>query len=313
MVAAFAAGAPPGMAQTAVPGLPLERYQAHDARGRAIDFYLGHPAAPAPLLLMIQGSGCDRVLHLDAPRPFSTLYNFIPYAGEGSFAVMAVEKPFSGAGGSDGTTLECGAAFNADFTAESWLDAIEAALDTALRQPWVRKDRVLVVGGSEGAVMAALLARRDPRVTDVAMIGGSGTTQLFDMIALAYQRCFDRSPCIAEIERQARAIAARPDSATDFAWGHPFRRWSSFFRAEPGDALLASRARVHLAFGTADASVPPLSQEILVAKLLGAGRDVTVDRIADADHALQARGAQDLSGLDREYRSIFNWFAAGGK
>jgi pimeloyl-ACP methyl ester carboxylesterase len=293
---------------TQVAGLPLERHEISDQAGRRITYYVSRPARPAPLLLMIQGSGCEPVMRISDAGSHSTLYNFLPYAAEGRFTVMAVEKPFSAPNAGHGAATGCSAEFNADFTAESWLDALRAGLADARRLPWVDRRRTLVFGTSEGAVMASLLAAREESVTDVVFIGGSGTTQLFDFLVFAYQRCFDRSRCIAEVERQARAIAAAPQSATDFAWGHPYRRWSSFFRVDPGEALLRSRARVYLAFGTADASVPPLSQELVAARLIAAGRDVTVRRVPDAGHGLTSAGARDFSEADREFRLALDWF-----
>jgi dienelactone hydrolase len=293
-----------------IPGTPLEKHELVDAASRRITYYISHPSRPAPLMLMIQGSGCEPVMHLAPTGNYSSLYNFLPYASEGRFTVMAVEKPFAGltGDGRPGGARNCSPEFNRDFTAESWLAAIRAALADARRLPQVDRHRMLAFGTSEGAVMAALLAGAERDVTDVAFVSGSGTTQFFDFIAFAYQRCFDRSACIADAERQLRAIAAAPDSATDFAWGHPYRRWSSFFRADPGTALLGSHARVYVALGTADNNVPALSQEVLVARLLAAGRDVTVRRIPDAGHGLIPAGAEDWSGVDAEFRRILDWF-----
>jgi len=129
---------------------------------------------------MIQGSGCNQVMRISPSGSVSTLYNFLPYAAEGKFTVMAVEKPAAGpvASGSEGTARQCSAAFNADFTADRWLVALQAALADARRLPWVDRRRTLVFGHSEGAVMADLLAGVDQTVTDVVSIGGSGTTQL---------------------------------------------------------------------------------------------------------------------------------------
>ncbi|HYI64717.1 MAG TPA: hypothetical protein VEW71_07515 [Allosphingosinicella sp.] len=308
--------ATPAVGQSAgipIPRIPLEKHEIRDRLGRRITYYISRPATPAPLMLMIQGSGCDPVMRIAEAGSYSSLFNLLPYAAEGRFAVMAVEKPFSGPvpGGSHGTASGCSAEFNADFTAESWLAALQASLADARRLPWVDRRRTLVFGASEGAVMASLLAARDERVTDVVSIGGSGATQLFDFIAFAYQRCFDRSQCIANVERQARAIAAAPQSSTDFAWGHPHKRWTSFFAVDPGEALLRSRARVYLAFGTSDASVPPISQELIAARLMSAGRDVTVRRVPNAGHDLSSPGpggAPDFSQTEREYRLALDWF-----
>jgi pimeloyl-ACP methyl ester carboxylesterase len=299
--------------QPARPSSPVETHVLTDGQGRHITYYLSHPATLAPLLLMIQGSGCALVMNGGPGNTYSTLYDFLPLAAEGRFAVMAIEKPFAGVasgGNNDGTARSCSAAFNADFTAESWLAAIQAALADARKKPWVDKTRTLVLGMSEGAVMADLLAGRDSRVTDVISIGGSGTTQLFDMIALDYRQCFDVPVCLADTESKARAIAADPSSATAFAWGHPYKRWSSFFRVDPADELLRSKARVYLAFGTRDASVPPLSGEIIAAKLLATGRDVTVRRVPDAGHDLVRSESSDWDELDHELRAALVWFWA---
>ena len=77
---------------------------------------------------------------------------------------------------------------------------------------------------------------------------------------------------------------------------------------DPAAALLQSRARVYLAFGTADRAVPALSQEIMVARLLAAGRDVTVRRVPDAGHSLALGDAHDAENMEREYGAALAWF-----
>lgn len=301
----------PAQAAAPVAGTPFERHLITDPSGRAITYYLSHPkAARAPLLLMIQGSGCSKAISEGFGKPSSTVFNLLPFAQEGQFVAMVVEKPFAGeASGTMGQgATGCSAAFNADFTAASWLAAIQASLADARKSAWIDPARMLVLGGSEGAVMASLLAAADPAITDVAVLGGSGTTQAYDFIVSAYLHCFDVPACLAQVDQQLQEIAARPDSTTDFAWGHPYKRWSSFFKVDPGEALVRSRARVYLAFGTADRSVPALSQEIMVAKMLGAGRDVTVRRIPDAGHSLARPGPNEFDDVDREYRAVLDWF-----
>jgi dipeptidyl aminopeptidase/acylaminoacyl peptidase len=289
---------------------PIERREIKDGTGRSITYFIGHPKHPAPLVLMIEGSGCVPVMHFGASpdETYTTLFDFLPFAAEGNFTVMAVEKPFTGMVGREqpGTALSCSPAFNADFTAESWLAALRAALTDARRQPWVDQSRTMVIGESEGAVMASLLAGHDNSITDVALIGGSGTTQLFDFVAFAYRRCADVSPCLSQIQSQVAAIKADPTSSTLFAWGHPYKRWSSFFQVDPSEELLRSSARVYLVFGTSDDAVPPLSEEIAVAKLTAAGRDVTVRRVPNGAHNLSQMG--DHSNIDNEYRKILAWF-----
>jgi pimeloyl-ACP methyl ester carboxylesterase len=306
---ALANGAEPPV--RSVPGTPLEQHEIVDSLGRTVTYYISHPKkTPAPILLMIQGSGCDRVMNEKPSGSFSTLYNLVPYAQEGQFTVVAVEKPFSGmpSGMSGGTAQSCSPEFNADFTAERWLVALRAALNDARKAPQVDVQRTLVFGFSEGAVMADMLSGHDDTVTDVIAIAGSGTTQLFDFVALAYRTCFDASVCLAEIERNVQAINANPNSSTEFAWGHPYKRWSSFFRVDPSDELVRSKARVYIAFGTADESVPALSEELAIAKLRLAGRAVTVRRVPNAGHSLSDSQRTNYRDMDNEFRAALNWF-----
>jgi pimeloyl-ACP methyl ester carboxylesterase len=290
-----------------IPGTPFERHIIEDDAGRRITYYLSRPkAAVAPLLLMLQGSGCVPVLEEHKGTTSSTYFNVIPFAQEGRFSVMVVEKPFAVEKPAQGQP--CSARFNTDFTAKSWLKALQASLRDARKSSWVHARRTVVFGHSEGAVMATMLAGSDASITDVIAIGGSGTTQLYDFIVHAYRTCFNAPACLADVENKARAIARNPDSANDFAWGHPFKRWNSFFRVDPSEELLRSKARVYIAFGTADKAVPALSQEIMLAKLLAAGRDVTVRRVPDAEHSLRQPEAMDVADLDREYRAALAWF-----
>lgn len=300
-----------GAQEQKVPGTPLERREVVDELGRKVTYYIAPPKqSPAPVMLMIQGSGCDKVINIQGNNAFSTLFNLVPFARDGQFSVVAVEKPFSGsnAGSPGGTAVSCTPEFNEDFTAERWLIALQAVLADARRASWVDSRRTLLFGFSEGAVMASLLAARDPAITDVISVSGSGTTQVFDFVARAYRLCFDASACLSEVERNVDAINANPQSATEFAWGHPYKRWTSFFRVDPGEELLRSKARIYMAFGTADDSVAPLSAELAIAKLRLARRDVTVRRVANGGHTLSDSTRTTFRDLDRELRTALDWF-----
>lgn len=293
-----------------VEGTSFESRLIEDAGGRAITYHISRAkAASAPLMLMIQGSGCARVFSKQAGgASSSSIFNLVQFGAEGRFTVIAVEKPFSDIAPAPGSTEPCSAAFHADFTADSWARALQAAMLDARKISGVKFTRTLVLGGSEGAVMASMLAAREPAITDVVFISGSGTTQLFDFIAQAYRSCFDVAQCLKNIETTVAAIGKKPHSSLDFAWGHSFQRWTSFFALDPGELLLKSRARVYIALGTADSSVPAVAQEVAVAKLLVAGRDVTVRRVADGDHGLRPAGVLHMHDLDRELRAALGWF-----
>src|SRR5579884_1338287 len=69
-----------------IPRTPFEQHRVADDLGRTITYYVSHPRKPqAPILLMIQGSGCSPVMHVQEGHTYSTLFGFGPFAQEGDF------------------------------------------------------------------------------------------------------------------------------------------------------------------------------------------------------------------------------------
>jgi predicted esterase len=280
----------------------------------AIRYIISQPAHKAPLVLFVQGSGCTPpFVGLGTPNRYSTVFNVVPLAQRGDYAVMVVDKPYQPEAppqAPPGVATGCPAAFNANFSYDSWLDTLRGALRHALALPWVDGSRVLVFGVSEGAVMAAGLARALPEVTHVALIGGTGTSQLFDFAANAYRAGTNDDDTLArlrDIDATVDAINADPRSSVKFAWGHTYLRWSSFFAQAPGENLVQSKARVWLASGMRDDSVPVLSTEVAYARLRALGRDVTFRRLPRAGHNLMAEGGS-MADVQKEYDAVMAWF-----
>lgn len=278
--------------------------------GPEVEYFLSKTARPSALILFIQGSGCTPVfVGLGTGQRSSTVFNYIPWGMQGKYAVMVVNKPFSPAtpqARQDGA-LSCPRQFNDYFSLDNWVRDLRLAVEHARKQPWVDARRMLVLGSSEGATVAAALAAGDPGVTDVALVGASGPSQLYDFVVAAYKAPgsdSDISARLDELDATRRQIFARPDSVTDFAWGHTFKRWSSFFRSSSSANLQKSRARIYIASGMQDMSVPILSTESMASELLAGGRDVTVRRVPNAGHGLTPDGGPP----EEEYARILSWY-----
>ncbi|MBI3708805.1 MAG: alpha/beta fold hydrolase, partial [Proteobacteria bacterium] len=177
--------------------------------------------------------------------------------------------------------------------------------------------RLLVVGHSEGGMIVARLARLEPGITHAAILSGSGATALDDLYARARRHSSatgadDPSAVrrqIAAVDDNVARILAQPDSIAEFAWGHPYRRWSSFLPARPADDLQASAAAVYIVHGTADDSVPIESFETLAAALAAANRAATIVRRENADHSLDLTGQAPPAGMAEVFRDVARWFA----
>lgn len=289
------------------------QYQLPQAGGPTVDYYISRTSQPAPLILMIQGSGCGPVFSgLGTPAKMSHVFSYIDWVRTEKYAVMVVNKPYSPATppAGQGTATACPDQFNAYFTLDNWVRDLRLAFDHAQQLPWVKPGPVLVLGVSEGATVASALAAADRRISNVALIGASGPTQLYDFVLNAYSSSSsdeETSRKLDELEQQRQRIMAAPDSARDFAWGHPYKRWSSFFRASSTNNLLKSPARIYLASGMRDVNVPTLSTESMASELVAAGHDVTMRRVPNAGHDLMPPNGK-FDDLAAEYARILAWF-----
>jgi predicted esterase len=316
VLAAGMASAAPGVQEQVynLGTLTITRLTLSDAGGAPVQYYLSKPAQKSPLVLYIQGSGCiPPFAGLGTPNRYSTLYSWVPLAQQKRYAVMAVDKPYQSSEpqkGPNGSAIGCAGAFNEHFSYDLWLDTLKQALRHALARPEVDASRVLVIGISEGAPMAAGLARAVPEVTDVVLVGATGPTQLYDFAANIYRSTDSDDIKLArlrELDEAFNAISADPKSSTKFAWGHPYLRWSSFFAQSTAENLAHSKARIYLASGMEDNSVPILSTEVMYAQLRAQGRDVTFRRVPMAGHTLAPEG-QPMPAAQKEYDAFMAWF-----
>lgn len=298
--------------------LNITRVTLTDGAAPPVRYYLSKPAQKAPLVLYIQGSGCvPPFVGLGTAAQHSTIYSWLPLAAQGRYAVMAVDKPYQSdepQQGPPGSAIGCAGAFNAHFSYDLWLATLKSALRDALARPEVDARRVLVIGISEGAPMAAGLARDLAAVTDVALVGANGPSQLFDFAAAAYRSLGsddERLQRLRAIDAAFDAIHADPASTSKFEWGHTYLRWSSFFAQSTAANLAPSHARVYLVSGMQDNSVPIVSAEVLYAQLRVQGRDVTFRRVPGASHGLLQEGKPPQNAWDdvkTEYDAIMAWF-----
>lgn len=289
------------------------RFTLQGDQGPPLRYYLARPAVKSPIVLFIQGSGCTPPFWgVDSGKPSVTFLPWIPWARQGGYALMAVDKPYQPLMPADPTkgAEVCPRQFNDYFSYDRWLESLKRALRHALTLPYVDPQRVLVIGISEGSTMAAGLARALPEVTHVALLGSSGPTQLYDFAANIYRSGEDDAEKLRrleELDATVSAINADPTSTSKFAWGHTYLRWSSFFAQSSANNLSHSHARVYLGSGMRDNSTPILSTEVTYAQLRAQGRDVTFRRVPLGGHGMVPDDVP-YEQAQKEFDAVLAWF-----
>ena len=213
-------------------------------------------------------------------------------------------------GTSDGAADE----FRREYTLDRWAEAVSSALRAARTLPFIDLTRTLLLGHSEGGLVACRVAAMNPFITNVASLAGGGPTRLFSMIELACAGYLYRDAVSLPISawRNFYPIGPRlcriPNNASKDFLGHPYRAWTSFAKSSCIEELLRTKARVYIAQGTEDHNVAPATVEILWAHLLAHGRDITVDRVIGADHGSFFKNEPKRDGQAELFTRIRTWF-----
>jgi len=302
---------PTATAQESVPGTPFRSYSTRDTLHRPIRFFLAGArvaAHPLPLVVWIQGTGCSSLFGKEGDRITQGPQILVHEAVSGRALVLAVDKPgveFLDEQANAGDSSTCRPEFLREHTLDRWTAAVAAAIQAAQRLPGVDRSRTLVIGASEGGIVAARVSNVLRSVTHAASLSGGGPVHLFDLAEYVRRRGLDVDQ---EVYGCWREILRDPDSTTRFCWGHPYRMLSSFMKTSLAEECLRSRAKLYLVHGTADEQNFVAGFDVLRAELAAHRVDAVFERIDGADHALDRPGQSPPEGLVDVLGRILAWF-----
>ncbi len=256
--------------------------------GSEITFYLDQPnSGPFSLILFLQGSECHSVMGRNN-MPSNPAQMF----GAG---FLKIEKyGITSSQNSKNDVDNCTPEFLRQNTLDQrTLDALKviSRLRTQLTR-WNHK--LLIIGGSEGGMLAPILASLIPETEKVAMlVAGNGRTMLEDTreaLALTAQKHGlgdnEVAQLLVEYDLTTAEIKVDP-SPNKMYLGHPYRWWNSVLWIKPVNWMLDLAIPQLLIHGTADISVPVASAHATVDAFLTAGRNnLTYWEAKDCDHAL---------------------------
>ncbi len=294
----------------AVSGTSFHRYSAKDEFGRTITFYLSESSSKhsLPLIVFVQGTGCSSLFQNQSGRIMQGAFALLLDSIRGRARVLVVEKPGvqfldKQADAEDAKT--CRLEFLAEHTLDRWTEAVVASIKTAHELPGVDRSKTLIIGGSEGGVVAVHVTNVMPSVAYAASIAAGGPNHLFILSDYVRRKGLDPE---VEVYGCWAKILRDPDSTTEFCWGHPYRLWSSLLKTSLTQECLQSRAALYLVHGTADEWSSIAAFDVMRAELAAKQRKAVFERLEAANHSLTQPGKRPEDGLTAAFGRIVDWF-----
>lgn len=253
------------------------------------------PTGPRAVVFYVGGSGYDKRSSVANPTVMSGMAPFVALG----MPVILLERRGLGPNEIDSAL------------ARRYSDLPTRVADTlAAMRPYLADIRpgtpVIVVGESEGGGVAAVMARTEPRITHLVLLGtGGGMTQA-EELALLMRDPTNGYGTLEEAEATFADIRANPDS--DREWlGHPYRRWSSALWSRALDDILAANIPVFLAQGDRDTSVPVESARLVRDAFDAEGRSglLRYREYAGLNHNFQ--DPEGRNRFDLVYRDFIEW------
>jgi dipeptidyl aminopeptidase/acylaminoacyl peptidase len=242
---------------------------------------------PVPAVVTISGSGAqDRDSHLGfgGYKPFRQLADALARKG---IAVLRMDDRGTGASGGTfkGST-------SADFAEDT-----RAGLAYLRTRPEIRADRLGVIGHSEGAVIAPMVAEKEPDLKGIVLLAGVADPP---RSALAFQmkNIYDHDTKLTP-EKRAEMIAGIPQRIEGMMAADP---WMKFFLThDPAATMRRVNTPVLILTGANDKQAVPEQVPLQEAAFKqGGNKDVTARVVPGVNHLF----VEDADGFPGNYSKL---------
>jgi dipeptidyl aminopeptidase/acylaminoacyl peptidase len=242
---------------------------------------------PVGAVVTITGSGPqdrDENIGLQGFRPFRQLADALAHGG---IAVLRMDDRGTGASGGTfkGST-------SADFAED-----IRAGLAYLRTRPEIRADRLAVLGHSEGALIAPMVAEKEPKLRAIVLLAGIAQT---GRTALHFQmkNQIEHNSKLAPEQRETQ-IAEIPKKIDALMAADP---WMKFFLTyEPAPTMRRVKTPVLILTGSRDQQAVPEEVALQEAAFKeGGNKDVTARVLPDVNHLF----VQDTDGFPGNYSKL---------
>jgi len=195
---------------------------------------------------------------------------------------------------------------------------IDTAINSILENDLSTLKKVIVYGHSEGAAIAATLAKRNSNITNLGFWSGNVLNNFYEF------SLFTRLSAIQSKQNDTQAHASvmgfldwyqsvidNPHSTEMDHFGFTNKRWSSYEKA-PLDYLLEVDIPIYALFATKDESTPIEASYILPFKFLQHRKsNLSFNVCLDCDHSYQIQSNGKAKSLwNEQFKNFISWSEA---
>lgn len=182
--------------------------------------------------------------------------------------------------------FDCGKEFNLANNPSQWFsdysEFIAAQLASLSQQP----KHVVMVGVSEGGLVASKIAARTPAITHLAIIGYGGYS-----VRQAYKTLEQKGQLPVDVNKLWKEVPSDPRSIEKSWYGTTYRWWSDMIDIDPLPDFLKLNIPILVGIGENDELMPVESALFLDAKFKEAGKNnLTLKVFPKSDHRLNGNG-----------------------
>jgi pimeloyl-ACP methyl ester carboxylesterase len=212
--------------------------------------------------------------------------------------------------------FDCGQDFHLANNPTQWAADYSEFITAQLGSLIYKPKNVVLVGVSEGALVAKKVAGLSPEITHLAIIGSGGYSMRKSLTTLS-----KRGAIWFDVENGWAKIVSDPRSIAKNWYGNRYRWWSDVMDIDPLPDFLKLDIPILVGFGEEDESVPVESALFLKSKFKEAGKNNLILKIyPGADHRLKGNSASyrneffsELSRLLQPADSLANERSASQK
>lgn len=271
-----------GFPESSYPGWPpyaAPPDHAYDAKAVSIRAPQGHvlagtftvPSHTGRIAAAVLITGLSPHERNNGDAPWMTFRDVADGLGRAGIAALRVDD--RGIGQSTGD--------NSKLTSFDKADDVRAQVAWLRSQPGVDPARIMLVGYSEGGLIAPMVAAGDPAIAAVVTLAGPGVTGM-DVARYQVQQPILRGPNMSDAERE-KEFAKQLETALKDLSPHE----TSFLSIDPISYDRQVRCPALIIQGAADATVPLRSAERIASAMRAGGNlDVTVRVIPGVSHSL---------------------------